>query len=192
MWNIKYKKKTSSIIQSYKTFLLKNKLECLFLSCFPRSVVSPGAYPHREVLKGTPPDALLTNIRLVWKNWPGTNTLAYFQGSYSDQWALTSLANVRIVWKKLATDKHSSLFSRKLFSPLSSDYTLKRYTSLKKLATDKHSSLFSRKLEHEYAMASLTNIKRKNLPRTNTLAYFWGTCTEFSNGKYWSRSQMLD
>jgi hypothetical protein len=46
--------------------------------------VRPGAYPRVEHLKGASlgwAPALLANIRLGWKGFPGTNTLAYYEKS---------------------------------------------------------------------------------------------------------------
>jgi len=66
----------------------RNKLECLSLASLSSLVYclwdSPGFYPKVEHLKGYSmglAPALLTNIRLGWKGFPGANTLAYCENS---------------------------------------------------------------------------------------------------------------
>jgi hypothetical protein len=63
-----------------------NKLECLSQASLSTLVkflwVQSGAYTRLEYLKDVilgKALALLANNRLGWKNFPGTNTLAYYE-----------------------------------------------------------------------------------------------------------------
>jgi hypothetical protein len=63
-----------------------NKLERLSMASFSILVyclwARPGAYPIVQHQKGTSigyVPALQTDIRLDWKGWPWTNTLAYYE-----------------------------------------------------------------------------------------------------------------
>ncbi len=78
------KKSLMGLVPGPNITCIRFKLECLSLASLSSLVclwVRPGAYLRMEHLKGTVlglVPALLSNIRLGWKRFPGTNNPAYF------------------------------------------------------------------------------------------------------------------